>query len=144
MKTAARKRNQIEPVRFAVIGQGYFAQAAVLPAFASARECELRAIFSEDATKLKVLKRKYGVSAALDYDQYDEYLHGRQLDAIYIALPNDMHRDFAIRAARAGVHVLCEKPLAVTAGDAEEIVEACADNRVRLMVAYRLHFEAAT
>jgi len=138
------KRRQAEPIRFAVIGQGYFAQAAVLPAFAEADGCELRAIFSEDQTKLKALKRKYRVEAALGYDQYDEYLRGGQVDAVYIALPNDLHRDYAVRAARAGVHVLCEKPLAVTSTDAEAIITACAENQVRLMVAYRLHFEAAT
>jgi glucose-fructose oxidoreductase len=139
-----RRGERAEPVRFAVIGQGYFAQAAVLPAFAQARECELRAIFSEDQTKLKSLKRKYGVAAALGYEQYDEYLRSGEVDAVYIVLPNDLHRDYAVRAARAGVHVLCEKPLAVTSADAEAITAACDQNRVRLMVAYRLHFEAAT
>ncbi|HET6151146.1 MAG TPA: Gfo/Idh/MocA family oxidoreductase [Polyangia bacterium] len=138
------KRGKAEPVRFAVIGQGYFSQAAVLPAFAEADGCELRAIFSEDQTKLKTLKRKYGVETALGYDQYDEYLGSGEVGAVYIALPNDLHREYAVRAARAGVHVLCEKPLAVNVADAEAIVAACAENQVRLMVAYRLHFEAAT
>jgi predicted dehydrogenase len=132
------------PVRFAVVGQGYFAQAAVLPAFAQARGCELRAIFSDDDSKLRALKRKYRVAAALGYDQFEEYLRSGEIDAVYIALPNDMHRDYAVKAARAGVHVLCEKPLSVTAADAEQIAKACADSRVLLMVAYRLHFEAAT
>src|SRR4051812_34998089 len=80
------------PLRFAVIGQGHFAQAAILPAFARADGCELRALFSEDETKLHALKSKYGVAAALGYDQYDEYLRAGEVDAVYIALPNDMHR----------------------------------------------------
>jgi predicted dehydrogenase len=132
------------PVRFAVIGQGYFAQAAVLPAFAAADGCELRAIFSEDEVKLAALRRKYRVATALAYEHYDEYLRGREVDAVYIALPNDMHRDFAIRAARAGVHVLCEKPMAINSLEAEEMVTACAESNVKLMIAYRLHFERAT
>ena len=138
------RRAKIDPLGFAVIGQGYFSQAAVLPAFAGARECELRALFSEDATKLKALGRKYHVPNALGYEQYDDFLRSGEVGAIYIALPNDMHRDFAIRAAQAGVHVLCEKPLAVTADEAQAIVDACAEHRVKLMVAYRLHFEEAT
>jgi predicted dehydrogenase len=141
--TRSRSNPRRPPLRFAVIGQGHFAQSAVLPAFANADGCELHAIFSDDETKLRALKRKYGVAAALGYGQYVEYLHSREVDAVYIALPNDLHAEYAIHAARAGVHVLCEKPLAVNAQDAERIAEACAENRVKLMVAYRLHFEAA-
>jgi predicted dehydrogenase len=137
-----RKRNN-RPVRFAVIGQGYFAQAAALPAFDQATGCELRAIFSQDETKLRALRRKYGV-AALGYDQYDDYLQSGEVDAVYVTLPNDMHADYTIRAARAGIHVLCEKPIATNSHDAERMVTACADNGVKLMIAYRLHFEAAT
>src|SRR5580765_57199 len=137
-----RRRGGGEPVRYAVIGQGYFAQAAILPAFRQADACELRAIFSEDETKLRSLKRRYGVAAALGYDQYDEYLGSGEVDAVYIALPNDMHAEYTVRAARAGVHVLCEKPIAVTVAECERMIKACRQNRVKLMVAYRLHFEA--
>jgi glucose-fructose oxidoreductase len=76
------RRAKIDPVGFAVIGQGYFSQAAVLPAFAAARECELRALFSEDATKLKALGRKYHVPNALGYEQYDDFLRSGQVDAV--------------------------------------------------------------
>src|SRR6185369_2119928 len=100
MKNGARRpKTGGAPVRFAVIGQGYFAQAAVLPAFRAADGCELHAIFSEDETKLRSLKRKYGVAAALGYDQYDEYLRSGEVDAVYIALPNDLHYDYTVRAA---------------------------------------------
>ena len=139
-----RRNGSGEPVRFAVIGQGYFAQGAVLPGFKEADGCELRAIFSEDETKLRALKRKYGVAAALGYDQYDDYLRSGAVDAVYVALPNDKHAEYVIRAARAGVHVLCEKPIATNSADAERMLAACADNGVKLMIAYRLHFEGAT
>jgi predicted dehydrogenase len=138
-----RPKRERTTVRFAVIGQGYFAQAAVLPAFAGADGCELRAIFSDDDTKLRALKRKYSPSVALGYEHYDDYLRSGDVDAVYIALPNDMHADYAIRAARAGMHVLCEKPLAPNAREAARIAAACDDHGVKLMVAYRLHFEAA-
>jgi len=65
------------------------------------------------------------------------------VDAVYIALPNHMHRDYAVAAARAGIHVLCEKPMALTEQDCEEMIDAAREHRVRLMVAYRLHFERA-
>ncbi len=146
MTRAAKKKqaSKAGPLRFAVIGQGYFAQAAVLPAFAQAQGCQLRALFSEDHTKLRALKRKYGLTAAFGYDRYDEYLRSGEVDAVYVAVPNDQHREYVERAARAGVHVLCEKPLGVDADDAERMVAACESAHVRLMTAYRLHFEAAT
>jgi predicted dehydrogenase len=137
------KGSRPEPVRFAVIGQGYFAQSAILPAFASAKGCELTALFSDDPTKLRTLRRRYDVEYALPYDQLDEFLESNTVDAVYIALPNDLHAAFTERAAQAGVHVLCEKPIAGTAAEAERMVAACERGKVKLMIAYRLHFEPA-
>jgi predicted dehydrogenase len=132
------------PVRFAAVGLGYFAQSSILPAFKNAkRSCRLAAIFSDDQTKLRTLKRRYGVEHALPYESYDDFLKTGAVDAVYIALPNDLHADYAIRAARAGVHVLCEKPIAGSSADAERMITACAEARVKLMIAYRLHFEEA-
>jgi len=131
-------------VRFAVIGLGYFAQSAILPAFKNAkRSCTLAAIFSDDQTKLRALKRRYRVEHALPYERYDDFLRTGAVDVVYIALPNDLHADYAIRAARAGVNVLCEKPIAGFSADAERMISACADFGVKLMIAYRLHFEEA-
>ena len=141
--TAAPRIPRNAAVRFAVVGLGYFAQMAVLPAFRSAKGCRLAALVSDDATKLRELGEQYDVPWRTGYDGYDDLLRSGQVDAVYIALPNDLHADFAIRAARAGVHVLCEKPLADNARDAARIVEACRRARVRLMTAYRLHFEPA-
>lgn len=141
---ATRGGRQRTPIRFAVIGQGHFAQAAILPAFKSTPDCALAAIFSEDAAKRRALRRKYRVAAALTYDQYDEYLRSGQVDAVYIALPNDLHCEYAVRAAQAGVHVLTEKPMALNSDEGTRMIEACSDAGVKLMVAYRLHFEAAT
>ena len=131
-------------VRFAVVGLGHIAQVAVLPAFAHAeKRCELAALVSDDPKKLKVLGKRYEVAELRDYSDYDRLLASGDIDAVYIALPNDQHADYVIRAARAGVHVLCEKPLAINAAQCEAIVEAVERARVHLMVAYRLHFERA-
>ena len=78
---------------------------------------------------------------AFPYDEYDTRLREGGIDAVYIALPNDMHRAFAERAARAGVHVLCEKPLAPTVRDCQAMIRTADRHGVKLMTAYRLHFE---
>src|SRR6187401_1473109 len=97
-------------IRYAVVGLGHIAQVAVLPAFAHARRnSRLTALVSDDPTKLRVLGKKYGVSQLYSYEQYDDCL--ANVDAVYIALPNSLHSAYAIRAANAGVHVLCEKPM---------------------------------
>jgi glucose-fructose oxidoreductase len=126
-----------------VIGLGHIAQAAVLPAFAHAsRNSELAALVSGDEVKLRKLGRKYGVRARYGYAQLDECL-ASGIDAVYITLPNHLHREYAVRAARAGVNVLCEKPMALSEQDCRAMIRAADRGGVKLMVAYRLHFEAA-
>jgi glucose-fructose oxidoreductase len=127
-------------VRYAIVGLGHIAQVAVLPAFAHARRnSRLAALVSDDRAKLKALSGKYRVQGTYSYDEYERCLE--QVDAVYIALPNSLHAEYTIRAAQAGVHVLCEKPMAVTADECERMIEACRTHRVKLMIAYRLHFE---
>jgi glucose-fructose oxidoreductase len=127
-------------IRYAVVGIGHIAQAAVLPAFAHARRnSRLVAIVSGDETKRREIARRYELESSYAYEEYDECLSN--VDAVYIALPNSQHADYTIRAAKAGVHVLCEKPMAVTVRECERMIEASRSNRVKLMIAYRLHFE---
>ena len=136
-------KNGKEKVRYAVVGLGYIAQAAVLPAFRHAANAELAALVSDDAEKLRKLGRKYGVERRGTYADYDALLASGEVDAVYIALPNSMHREYAVRAAQAGIHVLCEKPMAVTERECRDMIRAAAQANVRLMIAYRLHFDAA-
>jgi glucose-fructose oxidoreductase len=127
-------------IRYAVVGLGHIAQVAVLPAFAhAARNSRLTALVSGDAAKRRALARKYRLEDVFSYDEYDQCLD--RVDAVYIALPNSMHADYTVRAAEAGVHVLCEKPMAVTADECRRMIDACRANGVKLMIAYRLHFE---
>ncbi|HEY6729149.1 MAG TPA: Gfo/Idh/MocA family oxidoreductase [Polyangiaceae bacterium] len=131
-------------VRYAVVGAGNIAQVAVLPAFAHAREnSELVALISGDAEKREELGKRYSIATLGGYDDLERVLETARADAVYICTPNTEHRDLAVRAADRGVHVLCEKPLATSVEDCEAMGEACARNGVYLMVAYRLHFEAA-
>jgi glucose-fructose oxidoreductase len=130
-------------VRYAVAGLGYIAQTAVLPSFAHARNAELAALVSGDPQKLRKLGRKYSVERRYSYEEFDRCLSSGDVDAVYIALPNSMHRDYAVRAAQAGIHVLCEKPMAVTEADCRDMIRAASQAGVRLMIAYRLHFDRA-
>ena len=129
------------PVRYAVVGLGHIAQVAVLPAFAHARRnSKLVAVVSDDRTKKREITRRYRLDHAFSYAQFEDCLH--EVDAVYIALPNSMHAEYTVRAAKAGVHVLCEKPMAVTVQECQRMIAACRRTRVKLMIAYRLHFEA--
>lgn len=131
-------------VRYAVVGLGHIAQVAVLPAFGNARRnSKLAALVSGDPVKLKAMSAKYDVARTCGYDAYEALLASGDIDAVYLAVPNSLHCDYAVRAARAGVHVLCEKPMAVTEEQCERMARAAREHRVRLMVAYRLHFERA-
>lgn len=133
---------QRTPVRFAVVGLGHIAQVAVLPAFAHTQSAaRLSALVSDDPAKRRVLSKRYDVRHTYTYREYDTCLRSGEIDAVYIALPNSLHREFAIRAAKAGIHVLCEKPMAVIAADCRAMARAADRYKVKLMVAYRLHFE---
>jgi predicted dehydrogenase len=132
-------------VRYAVIGAGNIAQVAVLPAFEHATEnSRLVALVSSDAAKRAALRKRHKLEDTADYDELEQLLERSDIDAVYIATPNSNHREFTERAARCGVHVLCEKPLAPSLEDCHAMMHACEEHAVKLMVAYRLHFEEAT
>lgn len=133
-----------EKVRFAVVGLGWIAQEDVLPAFTlSGSHFELVALVSGDQKKREELGKTYGIQKVMGYEGYDDLLAGTDIDAVYVALPNRMHAEYSIRAAKAGVHVLCEKPMAVTEEDCRRMIDAADAAGVKLMIAYRLHFEEA-
>lgn len=144
-KRTTSKGGPRAPLRFAVVGLGHIAQVAVLPAFAhTKKDAVLTALVSGDTRKLKALGSKYEVPQQLryGYDEFDACLE--HVDAVYLALPNALHAQFTLRAARAGVHVLCEKPMAVTERECERMIHAVRTAGVTAMIAYRLHFEPAT
>jgi predicted dehydrogenase len=132
----------MKKIRYAVVGLGWIAQESVLPAFAHAKKnSELAALVSNDREKLEKLGKKYKVTHLYSYDEYDGCLKSGHIDAVYIALPNNMHHEYTIRAAKAGIHILCEKPMAMNSNECQEMIEEAKNNNVKLMIAYRLHFE---
>jgi Predicted dehydrogenases and related proteins len=131
-------------IRYAVVGLGHIAQVAVLPAFKNAQKnSELVALISHDETKLKKLSQKYKVPETYSYDELESCLASGSIDALYIATPNVCHRNIAEMAASYGVHVLTEKPMAINEEDCLSMLKAARKNNIKLMVAYRLHFDQA-
>ena len=135
-----RSKSKSNKIRYAVVGLGHIAQVAVLPAFKNAANSELVAIVSGEQEKRDKLAKKYRLEHSYKYDDYDQVL--AQVDAVYLAVPNHLHREYAVRAAQANVHVLCEKPMAVTEEDCQAMIDAANEGGMKLMIAYRLHFEA--
>ena len=136
-------KNVKKPIRYAVVGQGWFGQTAILPAFVNAKEnSELTMIFSGDAQKREELSSKYKVPAH-DYSEYERIMQSGDIDAVYIVTYNAQHLEFTSSAAKAGVHVLCEKPAESTSARVQQMIDVCQENNVKLMIAYRLHFEEA-
>jgi predicted dehydrogenase len=135
-----RRSTSTRKIRYAVVGLGHIAQVAVLPAFKNAANSELVAIVSGEPEKRKKLGRKYQLEQTYSYEDYDRALS--EVDTVYLALPNHLHREFAVRAAQTHVHVLCEKPMAVTEDECQTMIDAAKQGGVKLMIAYRLHFEA--
>jgi predicted dehydrogenase len=134
MKTAQK-------VGFAVVGLGAIAQVAVLPAFRNARRAKLVALVSRDKRKAEKLARKFKAAAAYSADEFDACLKNPEVTAVYLATPQSEHLSTTIAAARAGKHVLSEKPLALNSAQSAQMVQVCAEHGVQLMTAYRKYFE---
>jgi predicted dehydrogenase len=128
-------------IGYAVVGLGRIAERAVLPAFRHSRSAKLVALVSGDEKKASRLAAKFGASDYYSYEDFPLCLSHPQVDAVFIATSNGTHAEFSERAAAAGKHVLCEKPMANSVEDCQRMIEACRDNRVRLMIAYRKYFE---
>ncbi len=131
-------------VRYAVVGAGWISQEAFLPAIPQVENSTVTAIVSGNSENAGKLAEFYGIERVYGYDAYDAMLADDVVDAVYIALPNSMHADYAIRAMKAGKHALVEKPLAISVAECEAMIRAAEDNNVFLMTAYRLHSEPGT
>ena len=131
-------------VRYAVVGAGWISQAAFMPGVAQTGNSVMTAIVTGDQKKAKTLGARYGIERTYHYDAYRAALESEGFDAIYLALPNDQHREFAVPALEAGIHVLLEKPMATSEEDCRAIEAAAKASGAKLMIAYRLHFEPAT
>ncbi|HSI06388.1 MAG TPA: Gfo/Idh/MocA family oxidoreductase, partial [Myxococcota bacterium] len=130
-------------IGYAVVGLGELALAEVMPAFAQSKLSRPVALVSGHRDKALRVAQTYGIaeSAIYDYASYDKLAQNDEVEAIYIILPNSMHAEYTIRGLKAGKHVLCEKPMAVSVAEGERMVAAAKDAKKKLMIAYRLHYE---
>jgi predicted dehydrogenase len=134
----------MKKIRYAVVGNGWISQEAFLPGVNQTGNSEVVAIVSGHREKAEKIATFHGIAKIYDYTEYDVLLKSGSIDAVYIALPNSMHADYAIRAAKAGIHVLVEKPLATSIAESEAMIVAAAKAGTFLSSAYRLHTDEAT
>ncbi len=128
-------------VRYAVVGVGWIAQTAFLPGIEHTGNSELVALVTGHAEKAQKVGEKYGISAVYEYGEFDKLLKSGDIDAVYLATPNFDHVDLAVKTLNAGIHLLLEKPMAVSVAECERIIEASEKTNAKLMIAYRLHHE---
>lgn len=130
----------------ALVGLGYYSTDLLGPALQETRETYLAGIVTGTPEKEKIWAEKYNIPRKniYNYDNYDDLKNNDEIDIVYIVLPNSMHKEYTIRAAEAGKHVICEKPMALNAQECREMIDACNRNKVRLSIGYRMHFEPNT
>lgn len=123
----------MEKIRWGVLSTANIAQQQLIPAIGRASNAELIAISSR-GSQVHPVASKFGISKA--YESYEELLQDPDIEAVYIPLPNHLHKEWVFKAAKQGKHILCEKPVALTALEAEEMVEVCHESNVKFMEAY--------
>lgn len=132
-------------LRVAIMGLGSYG-TRVADAMRDCKRARLVGVISGTPSKVKDWQTKYGIPEknCYNYDNFDRIKDNNDIDAVYIITPNGLHKDQAIRVARAGKHVISEKPMAINAAEALQMVDACKKANVRLLVGYRMHLEANT
>ena len=130
-------------IRYAVVGGGSISQGAFMPGVGQTQNSVITALVTGDPVKADKLARHYRLKA-YRYEDYAALLTSGEIDAVYVATPNFLHREFVVPALEAGIHVLLEKPMASTEEDCQAMIEAGRGSRAKLMIAYRLHCEPGT
>lgn len=130
-------------IGYAVVGTGDLTRHGLIPAFAAIAETSrISAVVASDRAEAQELAQKINATA-YHLDEFRQCLNRDDVHAVYIAVPNGLHSDYAVEAARAGKHILCERPMAATADECRRMIRTCQTNRVKLMVSYRLQFQPA-
>lgn len=130
-------------VNFALVGLGSLSTHQLAPALQRTKHAKLVGIVTGTPEKEKIWAEKYGIEKQniYNYENYDKIRENEAIDVIYIVLPNGMHAEYTVRAAEAGKHVLCEKPMANTSDECREMIAACEKNNRKLAIGYRCQFE---
>lgn len=130
----------------ALIGLGYYSTGLLMPALEKTAHVKLVGLVTGSPEKAKKYGDQYNIPKKniYNYQNFDEIASNPDIDVVYVVLPNSMHKEFTIRAAKAGKHVICEKPMALNAGECREMIDACKKAGVSLSIGYRLHYEPYT
>ena len=132
-----------EKLGVALVGLGSYATHQLAPALQQTKLCKLAGIVTGTPEKAERWKDQYGLSTKniYSYETFDQIADNDDIDMVYVVLPNSMHAEFTIRAAEAGKHVLCEKPMAISVAEGQQMIDACKTARRKLGIGYRLQFE---
>ncbi|TXE08729.1 Gfo/Idh/MocA family protein [Algoriphagus aquimarinus] len=135
-----------EKLGIALVGLGYYSTDLLAPALEKTEKCYLAGIVTGTPSKAAVWKTKYKIPEKniYDYESFDSIADNPDIDVIYIVLPPSMHKEYVIRAAKAGKHVWCEKPMAVTVDECQAMIDACKQANVSLSIGYRCQHEPNT
>jgi glucose-fructose oxidoreductase len=130
----------------ALVGLGYYSTDLLAPALQQTKHCYLAGIVTGTPSKAEEWKKKYSIpdKNIYNYQNFDQVANNPDIDIIYVVLPTGMHKEYTIRAANAGKHVWCEKPMAISAKECQEMIDACRKNKKMLSIGYRLQHEPNT
>lgn len=133
-------------IGYAIVGLGRLSVQEIIPALAQCSHSKLVALVSGTPEKAALVAKEHGVKKenVYSYEQFDKIKDNPEIQAVYIVLPNALHKEYTLRAAAAGKHVLCEKPMAMNPQEAQEMIDACKKANVKLMIAYRMQYEPYT
>ncbi len=141
--TRARAKASSRKLGFAICGLGGLSENQIAPALQKTEHCRLAGIVTDSREKAQKWQAQYGIPASsiYTYDTMERLAHDPQVDVVYIVTPNAQHAEQTLKAARAGKHVICEKPMEVSVEKCQQMIDACAAAKVKLAVAYRCQFE---
>jgi len=130
----------------ALVGLGYYSTDLLAPALQLTKNCYLAGVVSGTPSKIETWKKQYNIADknVYNYENFDSVANNPDIDVIYVVLPPSMHAEYTIRAAKAGKHVWCEKPMAPSVSDCKNMIDACSKNKVKLSIGYRLQHEPNT
>jgi glucose-fructose oxidoreductase len=142
----AQSKNKKDKLGVALVGLGYYSTDLLAPALQLTKECYLAGIVTGTPSKAEAWKTKYNIpdKNIYNYQNFDEIANNDDIDVIYVVLPPSMHHEYVIRAAKAGKHVWCEKPMAINVKECQEMIDACKKNKQSLAIGYRLQHEPNT
>ena len=144
--SVAQSVTEQKKLGIALIGLGYYSTGVLMPALEQTQNVKLVGLVTGSPEKAKKYGDQYLIPKKniYNYQNFDEIASNPDIDVVYVVLPNSMHKEFTIRAAKAGKHVICEKPMALNAGECRDMIDACKKAGVSLSIGYRLQYEPYT